>query len=668
MVVLDIILNIALLLSISIIFATFPLRKISFTKRSQYLMGLVIGVIGVLLINRAVIITEGIVFDGRSILLGVSAMFFGPIPAIIGNLIVVVYRLILGGGGVWTGITSPTIATVVGLLWNRWRYKAFREKKNNQTWELYIVGLIVHFGFALSLLLLPAGQLKMTSTYFVPIIIAIYPVGFYLLALLLNFQLQQIIITQNLEQSRKWFKTLFEQAPMGITVTDSTTSEVIDVNNKYLEIIGRSKEELETLSWRDLSHPEDLVIDDTYMKQLVAGEISSYSMDKRFLQQDGSYIWVKMEISRLHTPKGKGIQHLCMIVDITKNKEFERAILYANTHDPLTGLYNRTKFDHLLQQLNIKKNYPLAIVIADVNGLKIVNDAFGQEEGDSLLIEVAQKLLESVKERGFCARIGGDEFALILPKCSESEAWQLVVELQKAHTFVVQNVELTVSFGVAVQTEKEVSLNTIIKHAENSMNKSKISESPSTRSKAIHTIINTLNEKNRREELHSRRVSLLSVRLAEAIGMSGKEALELKTIGLLHDIGKIAVDEAILNKSGPLDKEEWDAIRRHPETGWRILSTVGELGEYANVVLTHHERIDGKGYPQGLKGEEIPYQARVIAIADAYDAMTALRPYRESVSDQEAAKELKRCSGSQFDEKLARVFVEQVLQFEWDSL
>jgi HD-GYP domain-containing protein (c-di-GMP phosphodiesterase class II) len=137
---------------------------------------------------------------------------------------------------------------------------------------------------------------------------------------------------------------------------------------------------------------------------------------------------------------------------------------------------------------------------------------------------------------------------------------------------------------------------------------------------------------------------------------------------LLHDIGKIAIDESVLNKEGRLTEAEWEAVRRHPEIGWRILGTVGELGELANHVLSHHERMDGTGYPQGLRGDDIPLQSRIISVVDAYDAMTAMRSYRKPVSDREAASELKRCSGTQFDATLARLFIEQILQLQWDEV
>jgi HD-GYP domain-containing protein (c-di-GMP phosphodiesterase class II) len=143
--------------------------------------------------------------------------------------------------------------------------------------------------------------------------------------------------------------------------------------------------------------------------------------------------------------------------------------------------------------------------------------------------------------------------------------------------------------------------------------------------------------------------------------MNSREVEEIKTTGWLHDIGKVAISESILNKTGKLDNEEWTEIKRHPEIGYRILSTVNEMAELADIVLVHHERWDGKGYPQGLKGEEIPLNGRIIAVADAFDAMTRQRTYREVLSDEDAIEEIRKNAGTQFDPDIVEVFIEKVI-------
>jgi len=164
--------------------------------------------------------------------------------------------------------------------------------------------------------------------------------------------------------------------------------------------------------------------------------------------------------------------------------------------------------------------------------------------------------------------------------------------------------------------------------------------------------------------LHSRRVSQLCEQMGEALGLNEDKVKELKAVGLLHDIGKIAIDEAILNKNGTLNEEEWVEVRKHPEIGYRILSTVNNMSEMAEFVLSHHERWDGKGYPQGLSGEQIPLESRIIGIADAYDAMVSERSYKKSLTKEEAIKELTENAGTQFNAECVRVFIEKVLTRE----
>jgi len=193
------------------------------------------------------------------------------------------------------------------------------------------------------------------------------------------------------------------------------------------------------------------------------------------------------------------------------------------------------------------------------------------------------------------------------------------------------------------------------------MYKQKLYESPGMRGRTIDVIIKTLHEKNKREEAHSRRVSVLCKELGMALNLTDREVEELKTVGLFHDIGKIAIEEHILNKDGKLDLDEWEQIKRHPEVGYRILSTVNEMAEMSEYVLAHHEKWNGEGYPKGLKREEISIQSRIITIADAFDAMTSERTYRRVLSYDEAVKELKKNAGIQFDPYLVEIFINKVL-------
>lgn len=193
------------------------------------------------------------------------------------------------------------------------------------------------------------------------------------------------------------------------------------------------------------------------------------------------------------------------------------------------------------------------------------------------------------------------------------------------------------------------------------MYRHKLYESASIKNKTIDLIMNTLYEKSSREMLHSQRVSTICERIAVKMNFDQDDISQVKAAGLIHDIGKMGIDEKILNKPGGLDPDEWKKIQRHPEIGYRILSSSSEFSELARYVLEHQERWDGKGYPKQLAGAEISIQARIIGVADAFDAMTCDRAYRKGLSVAEAVSEIKKCAGTQFDPEVANVFVEQVL-------
>lgn len=349
--------------------------------------------------------------------------------------------------------------------------------------------------------------------------------------------------------------------------------------------------------------------------------------------------------------------------DISEQKQMEQKLQYLSYHDQLTGLYNRRFFKEELKRLDVERNLPLSIVMGDVNGLKLINDSFGHIIGDELLKKVAEVIRKGCREADIIARLGGDEFVILLPKTDTYETEQIVKRIKAiALKQKVNSVNVSISFGYEAKKNKEEKVRDVLKKAEDHMYKKKLFESPSMRGKTINAIIRTLHEKNKREEQHSFRTSELCKNMGKALCLSENEIEELRTAGLLHDIGKIAIEENILNKQDRLTDEEFEEIKRHPEIGYRILSTVNDMLEISEYVLAHHERWNGTGYPKGLKEEEIPLQSRIISIADSYDAMTSERSYRSALAEEVAIQELQTNSGTQFDPELVRVFVEKVLK------
>jgi diguanylate cyclase (GGDEF)-like protein len=321
----------------------------------------------------------------------------------------------------------------------------------------------------------------------------------------------------------------------------------------------------------------------------------------------------------------------------------------------------------VVKELDREENLPISVIMADVNGLKMINDAFGHLLGDELL----QKGSEIIKELGrpgdVAARWGGDEFVILLPNTTCEEAELIAGKIQeRCGKESVNKINVSMSLGWACKTSIEESFSKVLKNAEDGMYKNKIIQNEGHRGNIINTIVNTLYEKNPREEMHSERVGEVAAKIGEAIGFNEIDIKRIKVIGHLHDIGKIAVAEVVLNKTGRLTEKEQEEIQRHPDVGYRILSASTEMLDLADCVLAHHERWDGNGYPRGLSGEEIPLEARIIALADSYDAMSSERPYRKALNDDVILYEIRRNAGYQFDPELARIFVERVLGKPWN--
>ena len=360
---------------------------------------------------------------------------------------------------------------------------------------------------------------------------------------------------------------------------------------------------------------------------------------------------------------GKIIGAVVTFLDITERKKSEAEILYLSYRDQLTGLYNRRYFEEELARLDVPRNYPLALIMADMNGLKLINDSLGHAMGDQILKKIAEILQKSCRSGDLIARLGGDEFVILLPKTDSHETEEIIQRIKEnSAKEKVGSVDISVSLGYGTKNSADEKIQDIFKIAEDHMYGHKLFESPTMRKKAINTLISTLHDRNKQEEHHAHNVSKLCKRMGKVLGLSEIEIEELKTAGLLHDLGKIAIAESILNKPGKLNDNEWEEIKRHSEIGYRILSTVNHMSKMAEYVLAHHERWDGKGYPKGLKEDNIPLQARIIHIAEAYNDMTSIRNYRgNTLSAKEAIVELQKNAGLQFDPELVTIFIREVL-------
>lgn len=326
--------------------------------------------------------------------------------------------------------------------------------------------------------------------------------------------------------------------------------------------------------------------------------------------------------------------------------------------DPTTTLKNRAYMESMLKEECSFKEYNSWLIMGDVNGLKIVNDSFGHQEGDRLLRTVGGILKRCCSEEDIPARWGGDEFLILVKNADISYVENMIGRIKAECEQVLDYpFRISMAMGSAGKDEKYFDPDAVLKLAEERMYRNKLLESRSTRSAIIFSLEQSLHEKHIETEEHTKRIEQMCLQIGKSLALSQEELDELALLGVLHDIGKIAIPESVLLKPDKLTAEEWGIMKTHTEIGYRIASSTPELAYIANEILYHHERFDGTGYPHGLAGKSIPKLSRLLAIVDSFDVMTHDRIYKRAMSVQSAVQELKQCSGTQFDPEMVDAFL-----------
>lgn len=643
------------------------------------------------------------------------------------------------------------------------------------------------------------GQLDVQDAWYQIIVKSISIQGqFRFIVSIINVTEQKKLETQLVEKETL-FQAVFEQAPIGISITDNganlspNAATDTSVNQAYLDILGRTKEQLASLHWKDITHPEDMAADSVQVQRLISGQVDHYRMEKRYYQPDGSTIWVNFSASALKDNTNQNIRYLCLLEDITKRKELERSLqesersksvllshlpglayrclddpkwtmkfvsngcfeltgyqaeslvdnrdlsykdlivpayrsivdekwrhviaiqgnfrfeyeiitaigetkwvlemgqpvfdpngqlealegvvfditeqkqrerqlLFMSEHDETTRLYNLMHFDKTCRWHNLEHTYPLSIVQCDVDGLRLINNAFGMEEGNALLLRIANLLKQNCADNATLARTGDDDFCILMPHTSVEAAEAFVrkatSDINAENNRQGKLYHVSLSFGYGTRQSPDEDVGVMLKTAFGSLHNQKILHVQSSHSATLSSIMAALHARSEETEEHAQRLLELTTMIGRELALSQKSMAELALFAKLHDIGKTGISDTILNKPGPLTDAEWMVMRKHSEIGYRIAISIADIAHVANDILAHHERWDGNGYPQCLQGEEIPLLARILSIADAYDAMTQDRIYRKAMTKDQALVEISKNIGTQFDPQIARLFIQ----------
>ena len=451
------------------------------------------------------------------------------------------------------------------------------------------------------------------------------------------------------QESKEKFDALFKSSMEGIVIHDD--GKILEVNEAFNTMFGCNHSYAVGKDLLEFIAPE---YKDVAMHKIKSGYEIPYEVVG--IRSTGSRIFMEVT-GRSIIYNGKEVR-MEILNNISERKKAEKRIRYLTFHDKLTELYNRTYFEKVLINIYKDREFPLNFIICDLNGLKLVNDAFGYSEGDKLLKRVAKILKYCSREEDIIARWGEDEFFILMPRSTEEDVREVLSKIKKICSRTKdQKIPLNISIGISTRENQSQNLRDVIKEAENNMYKNKLLRRKSVYNSIILSLERILWEKNRETKEHAERLKSLALQLGSAIRLPQNKLDELELLSALHDIGKVGIPDKILMKKGRLTSREWKIIKRHPEIGYKIAESTPQIASIADDILSHHEWWDGSGYPQGLKENEIPINACIASIVDAYDVMTFGRHYKSPISEEKAKEELIRCSGTQFNPMLVEKFV-----------
>jgi diguanylate cyclase (GGDEF)-like protein len=591
-------------------------------------------------------IDDLIILDTRNVFYIFTTMFLGIIPSIIGSLSTLIIGIIIDGLSI--NILAEAFYVIIPILVGMILKHKFKEK--NKFLDYFITGIISNTLSIFTYLLII--DYSITSLDFL-LFGLIYPVIYPFIVLIIkgyteNEHLRKIVQENNI-------------------IIESTLNSVkyieiyaIDVNYNYLAFNNHHRNQMKKF------YDNKLLIGQNFLELVTNNKVKNRLKENLDKALSGETNTIVIEVSEygnkilketygpIRDSTGIVVGVCVYSEDVSEEYKKRAEIEYYSKYDSLTGLFNRNLFEKSIKKLNDISD--ISIIYFDVNGLKRVNDAFGHLAGDKLIKTVSNEITSMLSMyEAKIYRIGGDEIVSISRTLTNVD--KLIKDIKdKLFNTKIFHLPISISAGHAIKKSDESFMDSLLA-AEELMYVDKITNSHSIQKENIDSLIKTLHDSEVETFEHSNRVQRLSNNLGKMLNLSFKELKLLDLISKLHDIGKIGIDQEILNKPGKLNKMEFELMKRHCEIGYQILSLVYDYSIIANDVLSHHEDFDGGGYPRGLKGEDIPLKSRIIRIVDSYDAMTSDRKYRKALTKEEALKEIEDGLGTKYDPVIGQKFI-----------
>lgn len=453
-----------------------------------------------------------------------------------------------------------------------------------------------------------------------------------------------------LEEERKWLNAILESINDGVIAMDKDEN-IKFINESARNLIGYKDDKIEgklndVLKLLDPKTREEVQVLDLTQK-----------CERILLRTDEKECITLCQVTSI-PKKNKGkMGYVMSISDISQEKKLKDNIIYLTFNDQLTGIYNRTYYEEQISTYNDTEYLPVSIIITDLNGLKLTNDVFGHQVGDELIKSASQILKKSCRNSDLIARIGGDEFIIVLPNTDKKAVGVIANRIKKSCN--EENAvfgKLSMAIGTATKEDADQDISQTINEADKTMYSNKFSESKKYREEILLYIKNKLqgiSSSNDENDMNSLNTLL---QMGKLMNLSQKELEEISLYAEMGDVGMISISDDIKKKTTKLDEKEWDIVKKHTEAGYKIASSIQKFTPVADYILCHHERWDGTGYPQNLRGEEIPLISRMISIVESFTAMINKRNYKKAMSKKEAISEISRCSGTQFDPSLVEIF------------